>query len=320
LTRRLIVRFSILVIALVVSALLIEWFLEAHDVNRLMPGQTFVQVGNSRIRYKLMGVNNRGAVVVFLSGLAGSLEQADKLQTTVSTSVPSLAYDRAGYGFSEGSSAHSAAEQAEELAGLLDALKIDKPVVLAAYSNSGELARVFASRYPEKVGYLYLIEPWMPELSVWNPKRWSVRRYYGRTAIQDYLKSVVGLMRLSQRLKDWKGPESLVDQRTEAGLARRSHNWGVLAEWYERPLTARQAIAATVHPEIPIEIIFTKGRFQDEESNRAEDKMFADLAARSRYGTLVEFEHVEHTRLMEPSLMFDPMAARIKQLSLKVAP
>ena len=45
---------------------------------------------------------------------------------------------------SRGSEAHSAGEQAAELYALLDALKIEKPVVLVAFSDSNQVARVFA--------------------------------------------------------------------------------------------------------------------------------------------------------------------------------
>jgi pimeloyl-ACP methyl ester carboxylesterase len=170
LTRRLVVRFLIVALALVASTLLTELALEARDVARYMPGQTFATVGDARIRYRLLGAERPGATVVFLSGLNGSIEQADHFQRAVSSAVPSLAYDRAGYGFSEGSTAHSAEQQAKELAALLHALKLEGSVVLVAYSISSLLARVFADRFPEKTAGIYLIEPVMPELNERMPQ------------------------------------------------------------------------------------------------------------------------------------------------------
>src|SRR5271170_6587408 len=119
LNRRVIVRLLIISVIVVASALSIEYVLEARDFARLMPGQTFAQVGDARIRYQLLGVKNRGATVVFLSGLAGCIEQTRLVQNRVSTEVPTLAYDRAGYCFSRGSHAHNAEEQVAELAELL---------------------------------------------------------------------------------------------------------------------------------------------------------------------------------------------------------
>jgi pimeloyl-ACP methyl ester carboxylesterase len=149
----------IVAVALVVSVLLTELALEARDVARYMPGQTFATVGDARIRYRLLGAEHTGATVVFLSGLSGSIEQVDDIQRAVSSAVPSLAYDRAGYGFSQGSTAHSAEEQAKELAALLHALKLEEPVVLVAYSSSAPIARIFAGCFPEKTAGMYLIDP-----------------------------------------------------------------------------------------------------------------------------------------------------------------
>jgi hypothetical protein len=141
--RFLIVAVALVASALVASALLTELALEARDVARYMPGQTFATVGNARIRYRMLGADRPGATVVLLSGLNGSIEQADDLQRALSNAVPSLAYDRAGYGFSECSTAHSAKDQAKELAALLHALKLEGPVVLVAYSFSAPLARIW---------------------------------------------------------------------------------------------------------------------------------------------------------------------------------
>jgi pimeloyl-ACP methyl ester carboxylesterase len=164
LIRQWLVRFSILAFALIAIALLTEFLLEARDVARYMPGQAFAAVGDAHIRYRLLGAAHAGAPVVILAGMNGVIEQADALQSAVSSEVPSLTYDRAGYGFSRGSAAHTAQEQAAELAGLLQALKIEKPVVIVAYSASAELARVFAGHYPEKTVGIYLIDPPMPEI------------------------------------------------------------------------------------------------------------------------------------------------------------
>jgi hypothetical protein len=130
LPQSLVARLLIVAVAPVASALLTEFVLEARDVARYMPGQTFATVGGARIRYRLLGAERPGVTVVFLSGLNGSIEQADHFQRAVSSAVPSLAHDRAGYGFSEGSTAHSAEQQAKELAALLHALKLEGSVVL----------------------------------------------------------------------------------------------------------------------------------------------------------------------------------------------
>ena len=98
--RRWIVRCFTLAVALVATALVVEAFLEARDTARYTPGQTFAQVGDARIRYRMLATNRPGATVVILYGIGGSLEQVDQLQTAISNQVPLLTYDRAGYEFS----------------------------------------------------------------------------------------------------------------------------------------------------------------------------------------------------------------------------
>jgi pimeloyl-ACP methyl ester carboxylesterase len=248
------IRFSIFAVALAATALLIEFLLEVSDVARYMPGQTIATVGDARIRYRLMGVMHGGAPVVILAGLNGVIEQADALQSAVSSAVPSLTYDRAGYGFSRGSAAHTAQEQAAELAGLLVALKIEKPVVIVSYSASAELARVFAGAYPDKTVGIYLIDPPMPEIDYLMPHPGDPRTYYMRYVVSGLLESSVGYI----RLKEWllsRGPKSRVEQRADAVLARRPHYWALAKEWYATPVSARQTIEAPVPPSMPIEVV-----------------------------------------------------------------
>jgi pimeloyl-ACP methyl ester carboxylesterase len=310
-----IARFLIVAVALVASALLTEFVLEARDVSRYMPGQTFATVGGARIRYRLLGAERPGVTVVFLSGLNGSIEQADHFQRAVSSAVPSLAYDRAGYGFSEGSTAHSAEQQAEELAALLDALKLDGPVVLVAYSVSSLLARVFADRFPEKTAGIYLIEPTMPELSERMPQLHTPRRYFMRFIVHQLLAGSLGYIRLTQRMRSWQGPTSLVERRAEAVLARRPHYWAQAQEWYALPESWRQALAAQIPPALPLEVAIPKHASEDETS-KALASLYAELVARSSCGKLVELEEVlDHREILQPGPMLDRAIPSIKLLA-----
>jgi pimeloyl-ACP methyl ester carboxylesterase len=307
-------------VVVVAAALLIEYALEARDVARLMPGQTFAQVGDARIRYRLLGAGNRGTPVVFLSGLAGCIEQTDLLQTPLSTEVPTLAYDRAGFCFSQGSHAHTAEQQADELVGLLRVLKIDKPVLLVAYSYAAQTARVFAGRYPQQTAGLYLIDPWMPELKALMPQRYKYIAFSGRAAVEGLIQAALGYTRLTQHLDNGQGPESRADQITAAANAGRHLRWALLTEWFAFPVTAQQTTQAPVPRTLPIEVAYTAHQFFDEETSNIVAKMYADLVARSSRGKLVEFDHVDHTHIMDRSPMLEPMIARIKQLSADSPP
>jgi pimeloyl-ACP methyl ester carboxylesterase len=315
---RLAVRLLIVAVVLVASALLTELALEARDVARYMPGQTFATVGNARIRYRLLGAERPGATVVVLSGLNGSIEQTDALQRAVSSAVPSLAYDRAGYGFSKGSTAHSAEEQAKELAALLHALKLEGPVVLVAYSFSGPLARIFADRCPEKTAGMYLIQPTMPELNERMPQLHTPRRSLARFIVHQLLTSSLGYIRLTQRIRSWQGPPSLVEQRAEAVLARRPHYWAQAQEWYALPESWRRTLDSPIPPSLPLEVAFPK-QIPEGETSKAVAKLYAELVAelvgRSSCGKLLELESVDHTDLLKAGPVLDRLVARIKQLA-----
>jgi pimeloyl-ACP methyl ester carboxylesterase len=315
---RLVVCSLIVAFALVAGSLLTELALEARDVARYMPGQTFATVGDARIRYRLLGAERPGAAVVFLSGLSGSIEQFDALQRAVSSAVPSLAYDRAGYGFSKGSTAHSAEQQANELAALLHALKLEGPVVLVAYSSSGPLARVFAGRFPEKTAGLFLIDPTMPELFERMPQLHSLRRYLVRFIVHQLLASSLGYIRLTQRRRSWHGPASLVEQRAEAVLARRPHYWALAREWYALPESGRQTLDSPIPPSLPLGVAFPK-HVPEEETLKATAKLYyelyAELVARSSRGKLLEFGSIDHKQLLQPGPVLDRLVVHIMQLA-----
>jgi pimeloyl-ACP methyl ester carboxylesterase len=315
LPRRVVASLFIAPVALLASALLTELALEARDVARYMPGQTFATVGKAHIRYQLLGTENPGATVVLLSGLNASLEQFDPLQRALSSAVSSLAFDRAGYGFSDGSSAHSVTEQADELAALLHVLKLERPVVLVGYSASALLARVFAGRFPEKTAGMFLIGPTMPELNERMPELRSPRRYYVRNIIYHLLASSLGYIRLTQHLHSWQGPASLVEQRAEAVLARRPHYWAQAQEWYLFPESWRQTLDAPLPPALRLEVAIPKN-FSEGEGSKVLAQLYAELVARSSRGKLVEFDQViDHGRLLKPGPMFDRMIELIEQLA-----
>jgi len=317
--RRLIVRFLVAGTILVTGAVIIEFFLEARDAAQYTTGQTFAEVGNARVRYKLLGTEHPGATVVFLSGLLGTIEQADQLQSAVAREVPALAYDRAGYGFSEGSTAHDGWDQAAELAGLLDALKIKGPVVLVPYSNSADLARVFAGRYPEKTAGIYMLEPSMPDINELVPAAHTPRRRFVRFIGYNLVGSSLGYLRLTHRLKDWQGPTSPVEQRAEAILVGRRHYWALAKEWYAFPDTSKQVLEAPVPPALPIELAVPK-RLTEDDTTKAYDKLYSRFVARSSRGKIVELEHVGHDKLQVPGPAFNHIVADIQQLSLGRAP
>jgi hypothetical protein len=144
----------------------------------------------------------------------------------------------------------------------------------------------------------------------------SPRRGLVRPVVNEMLKSVIGEIRLRQRLENWNGPTSLVDQRIHAILARSAHNWAVMREWYFLPESARQALDAPVPAALPIEIAYIQPPVEHE-TVRAVHQVYATFASRSTRGELYELEHgdVTHGQPMSSRASIDQLAARIVMLA-----
>jgi hypothetical protein len=141
-----------------------------------------------------------------------------------------------------------------------------------------------------------------------------------RFIVHQLLASSLGYVRLTQRMRCWQGPTSLVEQRAEAVLARRPHYWAQAQEWYALPESWRQTLDAQIPPALPLEVAFSKHASENEIS-KAFVSMYAELVARSSRGKLVELEEgLDHRQLLRPGPMFDRMIASIKLLAQPDAP
>jgi hypothetical protein len=147
----------------------------------------------------------------------------------------------------------------------------------------------------------------MPQLH--TPRRWLVR-----FIVRELLASSLGYIRLTQRIRSWQGPTSLVEQRAEAVLARRPHYWAQAREWYALPETWRQTLDAPIPPSLPLEVVFVK-QVPEVEFSKTVAKLYAELVARSSCGTLLDLEGIDHKQLMQEGPVFDRLVARIKQLA-----
>lgn len=299
------------------SALLaagVERWLETRDAARLMPGQTFVSVTGSQVRYRVLGREHTGTPVVFLSGLNGSIEQLEHLQRGTAKTHPTLVYDRAGYGFSKNSRAHTAAEQADELAGVLHALKLEQPVVIVAYSLSAQLARLYASRFPERTAGLYLIEPTAPEIDALLPGRDGPTRRYLRFIVTSVISSTFGLSRLRHKLR----PEIVVDsplaERAAAILDRAPHAWAVATELLVGAESSRQTLAAVLPPRVPVEIAYCEIEHPDETA-RVAKRVYEAMVRRSQRGRLHPLPEVDHAQLSSQGPVLTAMLGHIEALA-----
>jgi len=119
-------------------------------------------VGLHRLEVRIAG---RGSpAVVIDSGLGDTLDRLIPLQDRLAEATAVVTYNRAGYGSSEaGPLPRDSGREAEELKALLEGAGVAGPFVLVGHSLGGLNVQVFASRYPEDVAGIVLLDP--PPLS-----------------------------------------------------------------------------------------------------------------------------------------------------------
>ena len=121
-----------------------------------MRGQ-LVDVGPYRLHLECHG--SRGPTVILEPGAGGSAASMGLIAPAVARDSRVCVYDRAGRGWSDpAASPPDGAQIATDLHTLLDRSQVPGPYVLAGHSFGGLYVRTYASRYPEQVAGLVLVD------------------------------------------------------------------------------------------------------------------------------------------------------------------
>lgn len=119
-------------------------------------------IGTHRLQYRSEGTGE--PVVVLDAGITDGLDKLKTLQASISRVTQVITYNRAGYGQSEaGPLPRDAGREAEELKLLLEMASVAGPYILVGHSLGALNVQVFASRYPDNVAGMVLLDP--PPLS-----------------------------------------------------------------------------------------------------------------------------------------------------------
>lgn len=123
------------------------------------PTGHFVSVGDHQLFALCTGAAS-GHTVVLLNGLGAGLPVWTAVQNGVEKSTRVCSYDRAGDGRSPKIDHLQTPEEAvEDLHRLLDTKQASGPYVLVGASLGGIYARAFASRYPDRIAAIVLVDP-----------------------------------------------------------------------------------------------------------------------------------------------------------------
>lgn len=120
--------------------------------------QTLVRIGRRR-RLNLLIAGRGGPTVVFAPGLINTTLEWAAVQHTVARQVRTVAFDKAGIGFSDpGPMPRTAGAIVKDLRAALAAADIGPPYVLVGWSAGGLAMRLFALRYPDDVAGLVMVD------------------------------------------------------------------------------------------------------------------------------------------------------------------
>ncbi|MDX8367728.1 alpha/beta fold hydrolase [Cytobacillus sp. IB215665] len=124
-----------------------------------MEKAVFVQIGDYKLFAQLFGQKKDKPTIVMESGYGESSKTWDSIIQEVSKLTEVLIYDRAGLGESEKSSnPRTSREMVKELKELINQVKIKPPYILIGHSFGGVNARIYATKYPNEVCGLILID------------------------------------------------------------------------------------------------------------------------------------------------------------------
>ena len=152
--------YLLLLVLLIVAGLMVFSFLTARRIELGLPPEgRFITIMGNRIHYVEQGTGPR--TVLLVHGLTGVLQNFTyAMLGELARDCRVIAIDRPGSGYSKRPlrSSASLAVQADVIAGLIDALQLDRPVVVG-HSLGGAVALATALRHPDKISALALIAP-----------------------------------------------------------------------------------------------------------------------------------------------------------------
>ena len=117
----------------------------------------WIEANGASLRYELSGSGTETLVLVHEAG--GCLESYEDALPGLEKEFRVLRYDQRGFGFSEKVRELTFESVLADLAGLLDALKINAPVHVAGCAMGSDFSAGFAARYPGRVAKLAVASP-----------------------------------------------------------------------------------------------------------------------------------------------------------------
>jgi pimeloyl-ACP methyl ester carboxylesterase len=214
---------------------LVQNLLCHREKRRFRPPGVRVEAAGFELHFLVSGEN--GPVVVLDSALAGTSLSWSLVQPRVAAFARVASYDRGGFGWSDPSPEPRRVDcLVAELRRGLRALSLDPPYVLVGHSYGGFVVKYFASRHPDEVAGLVLVD--VPHLRKWVTPDDAERRRIERGARIARVAGLLahfGITRLFFRIAGPGRLESLPSVLSKLPAAHRA----AMRSFWVRPWTLR---------------------------------------------------------------------------------
>ncbi|WP_405108892.1 alpha/beta hydrolase [Paenibacillus sp. FSL K6-1217] len=232
------------------------------------PGE-MISVGTHHLHAIVAGSNTSNLPTILLeSGMGGCALDWSLVQPALAKHTKVLSYDRAGFGWSTTPISEPTCEgYVRDLRELLMQLELEPPYILVGHSYGGMIMRLFASKYPEEVSGIILVDSTHEQRfieSTFIQTSYEERLRHLRRLRMGYLFSPIGLPRL---LKQPIGAKRLPPpvQHTVKTLGYRNHAYK--AAYLESLCTIESALqlieSEPLDSELPVIVLSAGGQSDD---------------------------------------------------------
>ncbi|WP_227396865.1 alpha/beta hydrolase [Jeotgalibacillus aurantiacus] len=219
-----------------------------------------IKIRDRYIHTIVSGEQDADYTVIFDSGLSCCSLDWFNVQPQVTTFSRTLSFDRPGYGWSsEINTSHTSENVVNDLVNVLNELQIKPPYVLVGHSFGGLNMRLFASKHPEKVAALILIDAvhenrylsrkWDHNRKKTHQKNLNVFRF-------GYLTSGIGLPKLlKQPVGRKRFPGSYQKYADYIGYHQKSYEAVYKEFLYSERSALQVSNASPLNPDLPVTIL-----------------------------------------------------------------
>lgn len=222
-----------------------------------------VNIGGRRLRATLAGPASARPLIVLEAGSFGCAADWAVVQDRLAArGLRSLAYDRAGLGFSDpGPSPRDGRAVSTDLEALLAALGETGPLVAVGHSMAGLMLRVFAPRNRERVRGVVLVDAVTPEMMDIRGPAMGVHAYRGAMKLVGRWSKIGFMKPVSMVIGDLIGLEGEAQNEKRRVYGSAIHaRWAAeeVQNWLRTVAQARET-AAGFDPDLPVAVITAGG-------------------------------------------------------------